>query len=61
MALEGWVEPISHYKAFGDVDASGRMTGADITDSSGTIIDRGRSFDSRSQFEAWAKSASGIG
>lgn len=60
MAREMWFEPKSHYQASGQVDPSGRMTDAEITDNHGMTKDRGRTFESKQDFFEWAKRAAGF-
>lgn len=59
MALEGWIEPRSHYKATGQV-SGGKMTGATVDDTNGTTIDRNASFDSKDAFFSWARKRTGV-
>ncbi|MDS0138451.1 MULTISPECIES: hypothetical protein [unclassified Amycolatopsis] len=54
MGLEGWIEPITHIKATGQV-SGGKMTGATVEDSNGTTIDRNRTFASKAAFLTWAR------
>lgn len=60
MARQTWIEPKSHYQAVGDVDSSGRMTGAEITDNNGFTKDRNRTFQSKGDFYDYAKKSAGI-
>lgn len=58
MAIEGWLDPVNHYKAVGQV-TNGKMTGATIDDRNGTTVDRNRTFESKDEFLAWARAKSG--
>jgi hypothetical protein len=55
MAIEGWIDPSSHWKVTGHVDASGRMSGGTVTDQYGTDRSRNESFASLEDFTAWVK------
>jgi hypothetical protein len=46
--------------ATGDVDSSGRMTGAEITNTTGSTVDRDRTFGSKADFDAYARQAAGV-
>lgn len=59
MALEGWVDPKSHYIATGEV-SGGRMTAASVEDNNGITVDRNRTFDSKEDFFTWARQCAGI-
>jgi hypothetical protein len=59
MANNTWIDPNSHYMATGEVDSSGRMTNAEVTDNNGITKDRNRTFDSEADFSSWARQASG--
>ena len=56
---ETWVDQKSHYQATGQVDFSGKMTNAEITDNNGITRDRNRTFQSKKEFYAWARRATG--
>ena len=57
---ETWVDQKSHYQATGQVDSSGRMTGAEVTDNNGFTRDRNRTFGSKDEFCAWARRDAGF-
>ncbi len=59
MALEGWVDPKSHYTATGEVSGD-RMTDATVDDTNGTTIDRNLTFESKEDFFTWARQRAGI-
>jgi hypothetical protein len=54
MALQNWTSKPSGYQATGEVDSAGRMTNATVTDGSGIVRDRGRTFESINEFASWA-------
>lgn len=58
--LANWFEPKSHYLAQGDVDASGKMTKAEVTNNHGQLIDRDAKFESESDFVRWARKKAGV-
>lgn len=60
MARQTWVDQKSRYQANGDVDFSGRMTGAEVTDNNGMTRDRNRTFGSEQEFAAWARRDAGF-
>jgi hypothetical protein len=53
MSTEVWVDHDSHWIASGQVDSSGRMTDATVSDNVGTDRTRNASFSSRSDFRDW--------
>ena len=55
VALQGWIDPSTHWKATGQVDSSGKMTGGTVTDNNGTVRTRDKTFDSEQSFKAWVK------
>lgn len=59
MATQGWIDPKSRYIAHGDV-SGGRMTNASVTDNNGYILGENYSFNSESEFFAWARKRAGI-
>lgn len=55
MGLEGWIDPASHWKATGQVDSAGRMSGATVDDNNGSTRSRNETFSSKQDFAGWVK------
>ncbi len=52
---EIWIDPSSHWKAAGQVQANGSMTGATVDDNNGITRSRGVTFSSIQDFAAWVR------
>ncbi|MEO3939753.1 hypothetical protein V3C41_01560 [Paenarthrobacter nicotinovorans] len=55
MAQGFWIEPISHWKAYGDIQSDGSMKKATVDDNNGTTRTRDKDFSSKDDFFSWIK------
>lgn len=61
MAQGFWIDPISHWKAYGDIQADGSMKSAHVDDNDGSTRTRNTDFSSIEDFKSWVKRNSKIG
>lgn len=54
MAAECWIDPVTHFKATGQV-SGGVMTNATVEDNNGITVTRDKTFESKSAFIQWVR------